>query len=71
MQAENENVRRNKLFVFCLLSVGFAVLISNIISKDVANITTDFLMAVLSGGLLVLSIIIAVQFRLGGGHGKA
>jgi len=71
MQAENENVRRNKLFVFCLLSVGFAVLISNIISKDVANVTTDFLMAVLSGGLLVLSIIIAVQFRLGGGHGKA
>ncbi len=71
MQTNLENIRSNKFFLFCLLAIGFAVLISNVVGKEIANLTTDFLYVPLSGGLLILSIIIAIEFRGSGDHGKA
>ena len=71
MQTNLEDLRSSKFFLFCLLAVGFAVLISNIISKQIANVTTDLLYIPVSGGLLVLSTIIAIKFRGSGDHGKA
>ena len=71
MQTNLENLRDNKFFLFCLLATGFTVLTSNIISKQIADVTTDFLYIPISGGLLVLSIIIAIKFRGTGDHGKA
>lgn len=70
MQTELE-LKSNKFFLFCLLVVAFAVLISNIISKDVANATVDILLVPLSGGLLAVSIIIAIRFKGMGDHGRA
>ena len=71
MQTNLENLKGNKFFLFCLLAVGFAVLTSNIISKQAADVTTDFLYMPVSGGLLVISTIIAIEFRGSGDHGKA
>lgn len=71
MQTNLENLKGNKFFLFCLLAVGFAVLISNIISQQIANVTTDILYMPVSGGLLIISAIIAIQFRGKGDHGKA
>lgn len=70
MQTNLEDLRSNKFFLFCLLAVGFTVLISNV-SKQIADVTTDILYIPVSGGLLVLSIIIAIEFKGSGDHGKA
>lgn len=58
MQAKDQNLKSRKIFLFCLLTVGFAVLISNLIGKNAADDTTDLLLVVLSGALLVISIVI-------------
>lgn len=71
MQSKDGQLRNNRFFLFCFLAVGFAVLISNIAGKDVAYITTDSLLVILSGGLIVLSVIIAAGFRAKGDHGIA
>jgi hypothetical protein len=66
-----EKIKDNKFFLFCLLATGFAVLISNIAGKEIANVTTDLIYIPVSGGLLVLSLIIVAKFRWNGDHGKA
>lgn len=71
MQTNLEKLKDNKFFLFCLFAVGFAVLISNIISEEVANVTTDLLHILASGILLILSGIIAASFKGKGDHGKA
>jgi hypothetical protein len=54
-----------------LLAVGFAVVVSNLAGSQAATTTTDLLYVPVSGGLLVLSIIIAVKFKGKGETGKA
>jgi hypothetical protein len=71
LQTNREKLKNNKFFLFCLLAVSLVVLISNFAGKETANITTDLLYIPVSGGLLVLSIIIAAMFRGSGAHGKA
>ena len=71
MPTDLEKISNHKFFLFCLLALGFAVLISNIAGKEIANVTTDIIYIPVSGGLLVLSIIIAAKFRWNGDHGKA
>lgn len=71
MQTNSEKIKKNKFFLFCLLAVGFVVLISNLFGRQIANVTTDALYVPVSGGLLILSIIIAARFRGTGDHGKA
>jgi hypothetical protein len=71
LQTNREKLKDNKFFLFCLLAVSFVVLISNFAGRQTANITTDLLYIPVSGGLLVLSIIIAARFRGSGDHGKA
>lgn len=64
-------IANNKFFLFCLLSVGFVVLVSNIVGREIANLTTDLIYIPVSGGLLVLSVVIVTKFRWTGDHGKA
>ena len=71
MQTDLEKVANNKFFLFCLLATGFAILISNMAGKAIANVTTDLIYIPVSGGLLVLSIVIVAKFRWSGDHGKA
>lgn len=71
MQTNYEKIRKNRFFLFCLLAVGFVILISNIIGRQTANVTTDALYLPVSGGLLILSIIIAANYKGSGDHGKA
>ena len=47
------------------------VLISNVAGEEIANVTTDFMYIPVSGGLMILSVIIAIKFRGVGDHGKA
>ena len=47
------------------------LLVSNIVGEETANLTTDLMYMPVSGGLLILSIIIAIKFRGIGDHGKA
>lgn len=54
-----------------MLAVCLVVLISNIAGKEIANLTTDLMYMPASGGLLILSIVIAIKFRGIGDHGKA
>ncbi|HJT10814.1 MAG TPA: hypothetical protein VJ771_08530 [Candidatus Nitrosotalea sp.] len=71
MQTNTEKIKNNKFFLFSLFAVSFAVLISNFVSKYIASATTDILSVVLSGGLLVLSAFISIEFRGKGDLGKA
>ena len=63
MQTSLEKLWDHKLFLFCLLVVGFAVLVSNLLGTQTANVMTDLLYVPVSGGVLILSVIIAVKFR--------
>jgi len=54
-----------------LLTVGFVVMIANAFGKETAIITTNLLYVPVSGGLLILSIIIAATYGVRGNHGKS
>ncbi len=71
MQTNRVGLKSNRFLLFCLLAVGFVVVVSNLAGSQVATVTTDLLYVPVSGGLLVLSIIIAVKFRGSGETGKA
>lgn len=71
MQANRVSLKGIEFFLFCLLAVGLVVLISNIAGEETANLTTDLTYIPASGGLLALSVIIAIRFRGIGDHGKA
>jgi hypothetical protein len=71
METNVDWLKNNRFLFFCLLAVGFAVVVSNLAGNQAATITTDLLYLPASGGLLVLSIVIAVRFRVSGETGKA
>lgn len=71
MLAGDNGQLTGKLFVASLLSVGFAVLFSNLMGKNTASATSDILLAVLSGLLLAVSATIVIRFRGRGDHGMA
>lgn len=68
---KNDEKKGSRFFLFCLLAVGFAVLVSNLLGKNVADVTSDLILTLLSGALLVLSLVIAAGFRAKGDHGIA
>lgn len=71
MPLELEKLNPNKYLIFFLLVVVFVLLVVNMFDKHVTMAVTDLLYVLTSGGLLVLSIIIATRFGATGDHGKA
>jgi hypothetical protein len=71
MQTNLDEIKSNKFLLFCLLAVVFVVIVSNLAGSQAATVTTDLLYVPVSGGLLVLSIIIAIKFKGKGETGKA
>ena len=54
-----------------LLAAVFAVLASNSFGADIATQTMDVALVLVSGILLILSILISARFGIHGNHGKA
>ena len=71
MQTNVDWLKENRFLIFCLLAVGFAVVVSNLAGNQIATVTTDLLYVPVAGSLLVISVIIAVRFRGSGETGKA
>ena len=69
MKPSVDRVKDNRVLIFSLLGIGFVVLISNILGKNIAKTTTDFLFVPVSGTLLILAIIIAIRFKGKGSFG--
>lgn len=63
MNPSTDKIKDNRVLIFSLLGIGFVILISNILGKEVAKTTTDFLFVPVSGTLLILAVILAIRFK--------
>ena len=71
MQTSLEKLQTKKYLAFSILSIGFVMLIANLVGQEMPKLTTNLLNVPVPGALLVLSIIIATRFRVKGEHGRA
>lgn len=71
VQTRLEKINSNKFLLFPLLATGFIMLYANFLDNDTRTFVSDLLYVPVPGAMLVLSIIIAIRFRMSGKHGKA
>ncbi|HMK33064.1 MAG TPA: hypothetical protein VK431_05515 [Nitrosopumilaceae archaeon] len=71
MQNNFEKLQEQKSLFLCLLISGLGILVATFFGKEVVKMVTDFTYIIVSGMLVVLSIIISARFRSTGNHGKA
>ena len=60
-----------KFLLFALTSTGFALLVANLLGKDIATIVSLSLYIPVTVSLVVLSVILSIRFGTKGAHGKA
>ena len=63
MNPSIDRIKDNRVLIFSLLGIGFVILISNVLGKDIAKTTSDFIFVPVSGVLLVLAVILAIRFK--------
>jgi len=66
-----QKIQEQKLILFSLAAIGFAIIGANLFGEDVSIVFTDWFYMPVIGTLVVLSIIMAARSRLVGDHGKA
>ena len=71
MEADIKKSKTTRFLIFSLLCVGFVVLVTNFLGKNITLATTDFLYLPISGILLILAIIVTIRFKGKGNFGMA
>ena len=71
VQTRFEKINSNKFLLFSLLATGFVMLYANFLDHETRTLISDLIYVPVPGAMLVLSIIIAIRFRMSGKHGKA
>ena len=71
MQTLLEKIISYKFLLSSLLATGFITLLANLLAVETRTLITDLLFIPAPGAMLVLSIILALRFRVSGKHGKA
>ena len=71
VQTRLEKINSNKFLLFSLLATGFIMLYVNFLDSETRTIISDLIYVPIPGAMVVLSIIIAIRFRISGKHGKA
>jgi hypothetical protein len=66
-----EQNRSAKPLLACLFIIGLVIIGTTYIDKQIGEITTDLMYVHITGALVILTLILAVRFRLKGSHGKA
>jgi len=66
-----DTIKGQKFLVSTLIATGFGILFFNFINEQTALLFTDLMFVFTSGSVAVLSIIVVIQNRLEGYHGKA
>ncbi len=71
MQTLLEKISSYKFLLSSILATGFIMLLANLLAAETRTLITDLLFIPVPGAMLVLSIILALRFRVSGKHGKA
>lgn len=66
-----EQNRSSKPLLVCLFIVGAIIIGTTLLDRQVGEVTTDLMYIHVTGGLVILALILAVRFRLKGSHGRA
>jgi len=71
MQTLLEKINTYKFLLLSILATGFIMSLANFLADETRTLIIDLLFIPVPGAMLVLSIIIALRFRVSGKHGKA
>ena len=66
-----EKIRLHKFLFLSLLATGIIMLIANLLPDGNRTLLTDLLYVPIPASVLVLSILMALRFKMSGKHGKA